>query len=164
MYSDGKNTYIMSGINSDVVGSIRTLYEQWKEQPRDLVRNLMENTVEDSCESVYQYMIDHVTYKLDPAGEQLIKSPARLLADGYGDCKSLTMFISCCLHCMRISHIIRFVDFDGDGQFTHVYPVALLEDGREFILDMCETDPEDGTILIDYARPYVNKKDFIYYE
>lgn len=163
MYSDGKNIFICDGLNKDIVAAVTTLYQRWKDQPKQLVSGIGGSDEEQKCEAVFAYMVEHVDYLLDPVGKQLIKSPARLLADGNGDCKSLTMFVSCCLHCLGISHIIRFVSFDGDSQYTHVYPVALLKDGREVILDMCETD-EDGMILYDYARPYSKKRDFIYYE
>lgn len=168
MQSDGKNLFICAGLNGDIVDAVTGLYQKWKDQPKDLVVNLEEDSIsgcgeESKCEAVFAYMVEHVSFLLDPAGTQMIKSPARLLADGNGDCKSLTMFVSCCLHCLGISHIIRFVSFDGDNQFTHVYPVALLQDGREVIMDMCETDA-DGVVLFDYARPYTKKKDFVYYE
>lgn len=70
------------------------------------------------------------------------------------------MFLACCLHCMGIKHIIRFVNYDGGTQYTHVYPVALDECGNEIILDACEKDA-DGIVMYDYAREYRKKKDFL---
>ena len=87
----------------------------------------------------------------------------RLIADGCGDCKSYTMFIACCLHCCGILCIVRFVNFDGGKQYTHVYPVAIDEQGREIVMDACELDNDNITVLYNYARPYTKKKD-IYYE
>ena len=69
------------------------------------------------------------------------------------------MFIVCCLHCLGIEHIIRFVNYDGGQQYTHVYPVAIDERGSEIVLDACEKDA-DGTILYGYARPSKRQKDF----
>ena len=107
-------------------------------------------------------MVNNTRYKLDKDGEQLIKSPARFLADGCGDCKSYTMFIACCLHCLGIPCIVRFVNFDGGDQWTHVYPVAIDENGNEIIMDACETD-SDRVPLFGYAREFAKKKDIIYY-
>lgn len=159
MVSDGKNTLVEIGYNGDIINAELACYHQWKRQPVDLVSNL-DGTVDERCESVFSYLVDRVEYKLDDEGMQYIKSPARLLADGYGDCKSLTMFIACCLHCLGIKHIIRFVNFDGGNQYTHVYPVAIDEYGNEIILDACEKD-DDGVILYNYARSYKKKKDFV---
>ena len=167
MISDGKNKLLKIGGNADVVAAFQACYEEFKDQPKDLVKNLVRaNGIGDAerekeCEVIYDYMCRKVYYQLDPDGDQYLKSPARLLKDGCGDCKSLTMFMACCLHSLHIPCIVRFVNFDGGNQYTHVYPVAILDNGKELILDMCETDT-DGTPFIDYARPYAKKKDIIY--
>lgn len=159
MKSVGINDLLCYGDNRDVVRNIVTCYERWKEQPMEIVDGLRGYDIDTQCESIFEYLIENTQYKLDSAGKQYIKSPARLLTDGCGDCKSLTMFVVCCLHCLGISHIIRFVNFDGGGQYTHVYPVAIDENGKEIILDACEKD-ENGTPIYDYAREYKRKKDF----
>lgn len=162
MIADGRNTYLMSGFNSDIVSCWRKCYEQFKEQPRDLVADILgEGTVDERCQAVFGYMVTNTYYQLDHDGEQLIKSPARLLADGCGDCKSYTMFIACCLHCLGIPCKVRFVNFDGGSQYTHVYPVAVDENGNEIVMDACELDT-DGTPLYDYARRYSKKKELYY--
>ena len=166
MIADGRNELLSIGVNSDVLRCWQACYERFKEQPRDLVSEIRYcGSIDDRCQAVFGYLCNHVTYLLDRDGEQYIKSPARLLADGCGDCKSLTMFIACCLHCLGIKCKVRFVNFDGGSQYTHVYPVAIDEYGREIIMDMCETDTgieSDGTPLYNYARPYKKKKEFIY--
>ena len=164
MVSDGRDTYLMSGFNGDIVKCWRACYEKFKEQPRSLVQNLVSgigSTTDDVCQAIFGYMIDKTYYRVDDDGEQKIKSPGRLIADGYGDCKSYTMFIASCLHCIGIPCKVRFVNFDGGDQYTHVYPVAIDESGKEIIMDACEKD-SDGVILYDYARPYVKKKEFYY--
>lgn len=158
MIADGKNTLITVGLNDDVISAELSCYERWKDQPIELVKGL-QGTIDEKCEAVFAYLVNHVVYKLDDAGNQYIKSPARLIQDGFGDCKSLTMFIACCLHCLGIEHIIRFVNYDGGQQYTHVYPVAIDERGSEIVLDACEKDV-DGTILYGYARPSKRQKDF----
>ena len=161
MRADGINKFLKLGDNGDVVSAITSCYEIYKEQPQDHVRELRGLTVDEQCRAIFAYLAEHVRYELDKDGEQYIKSPARLLQDGCGDCKSLTMYISCCLHCLGRKHIIRFVNFDGGTQYTHVYPVAVDEMGQEIILDVCEKD-KHGYPIYDYARGYVKKKDFIY--
>ena len=166
MYSDGRNELLRVGINSDVLDCWQECYERFKEQPREIVSGIINyGTIDDKCQAIFGYLCNNVYYQLDPDGMQYIKSPARLLADGCGDCKSLTMFIASCLHCLGIKHIVRFVNFDGGRQYTHVYPVAIDENGHEIIMDMCETDTgieTNGIPLYDYARPYRKKKDIIY--
>lgn len=167
MISDGRNRFMMAGVNSDIVNCWQQCYEQFKNQTSDLVSDLKISgigqtvSVDEACQAVFGYMLDHTHYQLDRDGEQLIKSPARFLADGCGDCKSYTMFIASCLHCLGIPCKVRFVNFDGGNQYTHVYPVAIDENGNEIIMDACELDT-DGTPIYDYARHYTKKKEFVY--
>lgn len=163
MVADGINRLMIAGDNSDVVRGICKCYEEYKNQPQNHVRELRGLCVDDQCRAVFAYLAENVQYKLDREGEQRIKSPARLLQDGYGDCKSFTMYVSCCLHCLGVTHIIRFVNFDGGNQYTHVYPVAVDERGKEIVLDACEKDVH-GYPRYDFARKYMRKKDFRYDE
>ena len=164
MIADGKNTLLKIGGNGDIITCWRNCYEQFKNQPNDLgildeIRYV--GSVDDKCMAVFGYLCENVSYRLDDKGYQWIKSPARLLQDGKGDCKSLTMFIASCLHCLGIQCKVRFVNFDGGDQYTHVDPVAIDEGGNEIAMDMCETDT-DGTPLYGYAREYSKKKEFLY--
>ena len=163
MISDGKNLYLLDGYNHDIVEAEKQCYEWFKEQPKDHVAEVAASgaSVRDKCLAVFKHLVAHVQYQLDPDGKQLIKSPARLLADGCGDCKSLTMYINYCLYCLGIRHKFRFVNFDGGDQYTHVYAVALDERDNEIILDACEKD-DQGYTLFDYARPYKVKLDVNY--
>lgn len=161
MEATGINDLIAYGDNRQVVERVIGCYEKWKDMPDDIVSELRPLDVEDKCRSIFAYLVEHTHYKLDPAGVQYIKSPARLLKDGYGDCKSLTMFIACCLHCLGVRHTIRFVNFDGGMQYTHVYPIAYAEDGTPIILDACEMDGV-GQPIFNYARPFRGKKEFTY--
>lgn len=162
MIADGVNSLMKVGLNSDVVIAWRKVYEQSKNQPEEiLAQELYTCDTDTACRSVFSYLAKNVQYKLDPYGIQYIKTPARLLQDGEGDCKSLTLFIAACLHCLGIPCIVRFVNFDGGNQYTHVYPVALDENGNEIILDACELD-KDGKPKYNYARPYKRKKDINY--
>ena len=163
MISDGKNTFLMSGLNGDIVTCWKKCYERFKNQPMDIISEDVRraSTIDAKCQTIFGYMVSNTRYQLDADGEQLIKSPARLLADGCGDCKSYTMFIACCLHCLGIPCKVRFVNFDGGKQYTHVYPVAIDEQGNEIPMDACELDT-DGTPLYDYARRYMKKKEIYY--
>ena len=162
MKSDGRNTFLMAGLNGDIVNCWQKCYKIFKDQPKDIVKNLRCDTVDKTCEAVFGYMVKRTYYRLDDDGVQMIKSPARLIDDGCGDCKSYTMFIACCLHCLGIPCIVRFVNFDGGKQYTHVYPVAIDENGSEIPMDACELDEDNVTVLYGYARPYMKKKDLYY--
>lgn len=162
MQADGKNQYIKLGDNKDVLNNVVRCYERWREQPQEIVADLRGIAREEACYDIFCYVLDNVRYKEDTAGYQFIKSPARLLKDAVGDCKSMTIFVCSCLHCLGIPHTLRFVNFDGGTQYTHVYPVAYDEQGHEIIVDCVERDSA-GQPVFNYARQYAKKKD-VYYQ
>ena len=161
MRTDGKDTYLRFGNNSDVVRYVKQCYERWRDQPIELVQDLRGLTVEEQAAAIFEYLLDHTRYVVDKAGYQFIKSPARLMSDGVGDCKSMTIFIASCLHCLGVPHTIRFVNFDGSNQYTHVYPIAYDEYNNEIILDAVERDAA-GQPVFNYARPFTRHKDIFY--
>lgn len=148
------------GVNSDVISSVLKCYELFKDSVQEHVKYIRDlPTIDKQCQAIFANLAQNVRYREDNVGEQLIKSPARLLSDGEGDCKSFALYINSCLHCLGIPHKFRFVNFDGGRQYTHVYAVALDEDGEEILLDAVEVD-ENGNPIYDYARPYSAKKDY----
>lgn len=163
MRAVGRNDYLKFGNNRDVVFYVKKYYEQWREQPQEIVQNLDGMSRMEQCRYIFDYLLEHVQYVVDEPGSQLIKSPARLIADGTGDCKSMTIFIASCLHCLGIPHTIRFVNFDGGTQYTHVYPIAFGDDGDLIILDAVERDAKQQPIF-NYARPFAKNKDIYYSE
>lgn len=162
--ADGINSLIKVGFNSDVISAWKQVYEQYKNQPEQIIdAELYDCSTDEKCRAIFSYLAKNIHYKLDPYGVQYIKTPARLLKDGEGDCKSYTMFIASCLHCLGVPCRVRFVNYDGGNQYTHVYPVAVDEYGREIILDACELDAQ-GMPKYNYARGYKRKKDLVYNE
>lgn len=160
MQSDGKNTYLMTGLNKDVVTSVKGCYDKWKDQPGEIVRDLEGLDLREQCWCIFNYLLENVNYREDEAGYQWIKSPARLLRDGVGDCKSMSLFVASCLHCLNRNGVFRFVNFDGGSQWTHVY-VVVPDDGDELIIDAVERD-DNGNPVFDYARPYKRKLDIAF--
>lgn len=93
------------------------------------------------------------TYKRDPKGKQLIKTPPALNKIGKADCKSKTLFINACLRCLGIDYLIRFTSYDKyDKTVKHVYTVALIE-GEELPID---------SVWIGFGteKQYTFKKDY----
>ena len=161
MRANNKNTYLRFGDNRDVVRFVTKCYERWRDQPLQLVDDLRGLPIDEQCRCIFGYLVAKVRYKVDEPGYQWIKSPARVLEDGVGDCKSMTIFIASCLHCLGIRHTIRFVNFDGGDQYTHVYPIAYDEQGGRIVLDAVERDTE-GKPIYNYAREFARNKDIHY--
>ena len=102
-------------------------------QITELARTLRGANDTETCRNVWQYLIDKVQYIADGVNQD-IKTPARLIHDGTGDCKSYSLFTACILRELGIKHFFRFVSYDKRKEATHVYVVAII-DNKELPID-----------------------------
>ena len=73
-------------------------------------------------------MLKNIRYKIDPSGEQWIKSPSRTVHDGFADCKSLTLFQTSIFRNLGLRYRIKFVGYGGQKQVSHVYPLVYIDE------------------------------------
>jgi hypothetical protein len=80
-----------------------------------------------------------------------IKDPRVTWADGYGDCKSFSLFIASLLRCQGIKYKYRFAAYDKeDREPKHVYVIATLNN-REVILDAVHDKFDEE---VDYEKKW----------
>ena len=124
------------GYTMDIVNAVVDCYDRnFRSVPKELI--YMCDEIEDDktlCDFVFGWVDANIEYKVDPEGEQWIKTPARLIEDGVGDCKSFSILICSILTEMGIDNMFRFVAYKGK-EYQHVYPVAMI-DGKEYPLDV----------------------------
>src|ERR1035437_2934894 len=117
-------TIFKDGGTSDIIKVVMMAYDIENDpQIEVLARQLKGKNDLETCHNIWQYLINNVTYRAD-VGLQEIKSPARLINDGTGDCKSYSLFTACILRHLGINHVFRFVSYDNRKEATHVYVVA----------------------------------------
>jgi len=155
---DYKNKLLKIGFNKDVVSYLLQVYEESKKQCCKLVGQLVGLSYRDQIYSIWNYFIENVVYQEDQGNDQCLKTPARLLAEGVGDCKSYSLFFASCLHCLNIPFVFRFVSFDNATDFQHVYIVACPYTSQQIILDAVEKD-KFGVPIFNYARDFLFNKD-----
>lgn len=145
------------GDNKTVIKVIQEVFNEYKNSCNDLVIELLGHDIRTAALSVFTYVIQNITYKMDDGNNQYIKTPARLLADKQGDCKSMAVFIASCLYCLGIKCKFRFVSFTNDKIYTHVYVVANDEKGNDIIIDPVERVKD--LPKFDYCSSYTHKID-----
>lgn len=93
--------------------------------------------IKDTCRNIWNFVYQHIQYKLDAPGKEELREPARAWADRKTgvDCDCYTIFISTILRNLNIKHIFRIAAYNGKYDYQHVYPVAYDESGREIIID-----------------------------
>lgn len=155
MRIENKNILITSrGGNKQVINTILEVLRDNINTCTEIVQQLRGLDIYSQCYSIFQYVVDNIAYVEDAGNNQYVKTPARTLADGYADCKSMAIFIACCCKALGIPCELRFVDFRGNKIYTHVYIVAYC-DGAPIIIDPVER--VNGLPKFDYAQPYKNK-------
>lgn len=83
-------------------------------------------------------LLKSLRYKADD-GHQKIKSPAQLIADGTGDCKSYSVFIGSVLKNLGIKYVYRYADYDRDNDVNHVYIIAHPYNSKPIVIDAVHT-------------------------
>ncbi len=158
MIADYQNKFIKIGANKDVIEVVLKCYNLSKNQTDDILDEIRYIPQNDQIKSVWNYFVENVKYSVDPGDNQYIKTPARLIADGVGDCKSFSIFFASVLHCLHIPFCFRFVNFNGGKQYSHVYVVANPGSYNEIILDAVEKD-KAGNPRYNFARSFKTKMD-----
>lgn len=126
-----------SGGTSDIINVVMMAYDVESDpQIRTLAEKLKADTVYKTCRNVWQYLIDNVNYRADSDGDngEMIRTPARLIHDRTGDCKSYSLFTAVVLRFLGIQHVFRFTSYNGKPEATHVY-VAAYDGNEEIIID-----------------------------
>lgn len=155
MKLENKKILITSrGGNKQVINTILEVLRDNINTCTEIVQQLRGLDIYSQCYSIFQYVVDNIAYVEDAGNNQYVKTPARTLADGYADCKSMAIFIACCCKALGIPCELRFVDFRGNKIYTHVYIVAYC-DGAPIIIDPVER--VNRLPKFDYAQPYKNK-------
>ena len=126
------------GLTKDIISVLVDTYlEHWREA-KGLAEKLKADNVEETAFQIWGFISKVIEYRLDPEGEQLLKSPSRTIYDGFADCKAYSILAASLLRCLEIPHFFRFVDYVPGSQIpTHVYVVATDEKGAEIPIDAC---------------------------
>ena len=136
----------------DIIELVLNEDGKFQDQTNKFTSKLQGLTVYDQCKYIWQTLRDNVTYKADTPLNQELKSPARLFADGIGDCKSFSLFEASCLRNLGIPYCFRFVSFRPTKTPTHVYIVAMPGTANAIIMD--------GVLpTFDYQKPFTYKYD-----
>lgn len=148
-----KDSLNAKGNTEDIITEIINCYNDFKTSTAGIALKLKGASELETCKNVFDFAIENVKYNEDPAGVQLIRTPARLLHDGEGDCKSYAILIASILDNLDIPCMFRFVSFTDYKQYTHVYIVT--ESG--IIIDPVER--VEGKPVFNYASDYTYKLD-----
>lgn len=101
---------------------------------------------------IFDFLKSNVKYVIEPGDKQTVKSPAAILAQGYGDCKHYAGFSGGILQQLGIPFAYRFASYRMlDKQPQHVF-VVINPGGNEIWLDPVLNE-------YNYQKPFTYAKD-----
>ena len=121
---------------------------------------------EERLYKLWHFCRNEIKYQKDPRGKQYIKHPLAVYEDGFCDCKSLTILQVSAIKALRaqgydLTPIVRFASYDDDGRVGHVYPLVILPNGKEIILDAVYhrfDEEQEPTAIIDKMPNWATKR------
>jgi hypothetical protein len=139
------------GLTLDILNEVVAETSRSWRQVQDFSKHFSQPGVHATAETVWRYIRENIRYQLDPLGVQYIKTPARVIADGFADCKGYSILASSLLNCLGIENKLRFVAYNEAKKISHVY-VVVFDGSKEILLDACL--PQFNT-----EKPYTHKID-----
>lgn len=120
-----------------------------------LSKVLKKKNLKSTCESIWNFVYQHIQYAKDKAGVEQVRRPARTWRDRKTgvDCDCYTVFISSILQNIGIPHRFRITKYNGKSHFQHIYPIVPTGQGNHITID-CVTDQ------FDHEVPFSGVKDF----
>lgn len=136
MYSNGKSKILKKkGYTKDIIDAVKYVYDQNYKQGDQFKGWFVGRNVKETCNNIIDFVLDFITYKVDPSGVQWVKTPNRFIDDACGDCKSYSIFVCSVLTCLGITNGFRFASYKRGSDFTHVYSWVIDEYGNKIIID-----------------------------
>ena len=158
--AENKQTLLYKrGQTDEIVKSVVSVFNESWDQIPNLSKQLMGETVRETCANIADFVVNNFSYKIDPDGEQWIRTPSRLLKDREADCKSFSLFVCAALSCLGIKNGFRFVSYTPDKQLTHVYSYAIDENGKKITIDTVAMIQKN--VAFDEELKYKYKKDIM---
>ncbi len=116
-----------NGNTSDIIDVVMYAYEIENDpQIKELAEKLKGESNYQTCKNIWSYLLKNIQYRADADGKngEMVRTPARLIHDGTGDCKSYSLFTAVILRYLGVPLFFRFVSYNKVKRATHVYIVA----------------------------------------
>ena len=144
---------IEDGEVNQTVGLMEKVVWKYIDDTKKVAPILKGKTLIATCENIWNFLYNHIQYRLDKNGLEQLRRPARSWherEDGI-DCDCFSIFASSILTNLGIPHSFRITKYNRDV-YQHVYVIVPNGKGK-YIIDPVLSKP-------DYEKPYSDKKDF----
>jgi hypothetical protein len=141
--------YGMSSLN-DTLRLIVELVKESKESITPLAMELRGKTLSETSRNIWDFIKENIRYvKDDPKIEQ-VRTSARILADGYGDCDCFTQFACSIFYALEYNPFFYVVAFNGNPESEHIY-AGVADNIIDAVMPVYGKHPENITKTIIYT-------------
>jgi hypothetical protein len=135
--STGKNIVAKQDANTrDIMSALVVAVPGAAKNLNTFAKNFYKGNDQEYIKKIVSTLRERVKYKKDSFLNQNIKFPGRLLNDGQGDCKSLSLFAAGAMSAAGIKNGFRFAAY-RPGAPTHVYNYYINAKGDKIPFDLC---------------------------
>jgi hypothetical protein len=132
---------------SDIIDAITSAHNRYAGDYSRISSFFNAETDRKVGRKIFNFLKNNVRYVIEPGSRQTVKSPAAILATGYGDCKHYSLFAGGILQSLGIPFAYRFASYRNyDKQPQHVFVVINPGENEIWI------DPVVGQF--DYKKKY----------
>jgi len=152
-YNNRKKILVENQSTNDIIQSILDNHKKYINEYKNISSFFKGANNYETGKNIYNYLKKNISYKIDSANQQLIKSPAAILATKEADCKMYSNFAAGILDNLKIPFVYRFAGYSAfDNQPAHVFVVINPNTKKEIWLDPVLRQ-------YDYKKPYNFKID-----
>lgn len=152
-YAGNKQILVVDQSTSDIIAAITSAHHEYLGEYAKFAEKFRGRTDRETAKNIFNFLKKNVVYRIESGNAQTVKSPAALLAQGYGDCKHYSKFAAGILHNLGIPFAYRFASYKYfDRQPGHVFVVIHPGTKKEIWID--PVLPK-----LDQRKPYFHKID-----
>jgi hypothetical protein len=146
---------IKDGEVEETVDLMKKVVWKYLDDTKEIARYLKRNTLYSTCQSIWDFLFNHIQYKLDQKGLEQLRRPNRSWADRTTgiDCDCFSIFVSSILTNLKIPHEFRITKYNKEA-YQHVYVIVPSNGKSDYITIDCVLSQ------FNYEKPFTAKKDF----
>jgi hypothetical protein len=146
---------IQDGEVEETVDLMKKVVWKYLNDTKRIAQHLKGNTLLESCRNTWDFLFNHIQYKLDQKGLEQLRRPNRSWAERQIgiDCDCFSIFVSSILTNLKIPHEFRITKYNRE-EFQHVYVIVPSGSKSRYITIDCVLSE------FNYEKPFTAKKDF----
>src|ERR1700753_551076 len=94
----------------------------------------------DFLKALYEWACRNIDYKLDPEGNEILRTPDLSVNEGNADCKKFCILLGSVLVAAGIEPIFKHVFYKGNKNYSHIYIIIPNPDLTNYITLDCTLD------------------------